>query len=245
MDKTTIDELEQIAESCQVRKLCATCGEVYTEVDNLGLPCSMHPGEPIGDSREGCLRVWSCCAEAGQRTDRTFPCTRSVHRVVAGGIPPPTVVVLKEVIESKTAYEAAHAASGAVVVESERDLERAVRTIGDELRGAPCYGAIFEYVGTVARGLDECRYFCPTTESESAIDEAGPRRALCIVVARSREPCFQLTDVPSRLQKLAVDRYAHILFSIWTRSPNPHTAAAARALLDRVPLYRPGCSERW
>ena len=63
MDKTTIDELEQIAESCQVRKLCATCGEVYTEVDNLGLPCSMHPVSRL-DSSSASLKRWASPPES-------------------------------------------------------------------------------------------------------------------------------------------------------------------------------------
>lgn len=232
MESETIRILEQVADSCLAIKLCGACGQAYRDLDNLTLPCSTHPGEPLGDIGEPFLRVWSCCAETTLYGERSYPCTKSAHS--QGLSPLPTVIVIRGEIPDPVSFEQSYTASEAVVVRSAADLERAERVHGRErVAGLPCYNAILDYVSAVGRGTDACSYYFPDGEEDyghgaDAQRPEAPRRSLCIVLARSRAPGSSSLDMPGRLKRLAASSRMHVVRLIARYSPNPHTAAVAR-----------------
>jgi hypothetical protein len=228
--------LEALAKESTVPKVCAVCRRVYTELDNLTLPCFTHPGELVANVCDPGVCTWTCCAGGGD--GRSTPCTQSAHSTLPiGGRRPPTVVVIRGVIVADQ-YEASR--TGAVVVRTPEDLERARRLIGPDLEAAPWYAAVARYVDDVTAHPDACSYYLPGADDAPVDAPAGaPQRSLSIVVARSRWLDSQpsgphVLEVRQRLLQLAKAGHMHVVRQIARYSPDRNTAEAARSVAATV-----------
>ena len=239
---STTTTLEEIEKACTRLKQCGACGKMYTDVDNLTLPCCTHPGEPLGDFAEPDLRVWSCCAETTRYGDRSYPCTRSAHTTAeswsADAAMLPTVVVLKGAVVDAEQFESANARVDAVVVKSVRDLLRAEQRIGRVVRSLPCYEAVAGYVTDRAlRDDDDCRYYYSPdaargrgTETATAAPQEA-NRSMTVILARASSAPVAVQSASQRLAELRRACRLHILRDIARDSPNPFTRATARVIV--------------
>lgn len=207
-------------------RACARCRQEYSEMDNVKLPCSYHPGRMIKFSGYDGVGVFDCCCGLCDRNSgfSSPGCTACSHTELLGENPELSLLPVTEEAARELGITARPAASSTCA--AIRDASATISTVFDhprELRLADCVNAAAK------------KFLQRASMSESADDA---ERVTASIARPGRGTVFLFPCVADALPLCVMQRNVAFFASVYSED------GRARKLLDaleetrRNPLLR-------